>query len=176
MLLVGLYVNGKKKVQTPAIVQNANIENQKGVRTMADKFTDAEIMKALECCSEDSSNCKECPLYNKSGNCLIVLDKAAIDLINRKNEMIDALIAGQETLQKAIAERDAEIKQIVWERHMALEQIYSYGVGFCEDVKLVRADKLIPCDACAYDPPSSFNGNPCTMCPAVAKMDEQEGE
>ena len=26
-----------------------------------------------------------------------------------------------------------------------------------------------PCDFCAYDPPSSSDGKPCTMCPARAK-------
>jgi hypothetical protein len=27
-----------------------------------------------------------------------------------------------------------------------------------------------PCDLCMYDPPSSFGGKPCSMCPACAKM------
>lgn len=26
-----------------------------------------------------------------------------------------------------------------------------------------------PCDLCKYDPPSSFDGKPCTMCPACGK-------
>lgn len=27
-----------------------------------------------------------------------------------------------------------------------------------------------PCDLCGYNPPSSFDGKPCTMCPAVPKQ------
>ncbi len=31
-----------------------------------------------------------------------------------------------------------------------------------------------PCDLCMYDPPSSFGGKPCSMCPACAKMGGSE--
>ena len=30
---------------------------------------------------------------------------------------------------------------------------------------------LTPCDACAYNPPSSFDGKPCTMCPAERRSE-----
>lgn len=36
----------------------------------------------------------------------------ALDLINRQKEQIESLIAGQETLQKYIAEKDAEIEKL----------------------------------------------------------------
>lgn len=29
-----------------------------------------------------------------------------------------------------------------------------------------KKKKLTPCDVCRYNPPSSFGGKPCTMCPA----------
>lgn len=47
----------------------------------------------------------------------------------------------------------------------------------CEDIRkiptadVVEVDKLTPCDVCMYSPPSSCDGKPCCMCPAVAKMD-----
>lgn len=31
-----------------------------------------------------------------------------------------------------------------------------------------------PCDLCMYDPPSSFGGKPCSMCPACAKTGDSE--
>lgn len=31
------------------------------------------------------------------------------------------------------------------------------------------------CDLCGYNPPSSSDGKPCTMCPAVSKQPEEGG-
>lgn len=59
-------------------------------------MTDNEIIKTLERCSDGT------------GKGII---KATLDLIKRKDEQIEALIAGQETLQKYIAEKDAEIEK-----------------------------------------------------------------
>lgn len=58
---------------------------------------EAVIIKAWERCSDGS------------GTGLI---QATIDLINRLQADKDALIAGQETLQKALAEKDKEIKHL----------------------------------------------------------------
>lgn len=33
-----------------------------------------------------------------------------------------------------------------------------------------------PCDLCAYNPPSSFDGKPCAMCPATPPTKEGEEE
>lgn len=33
---------------------------------------------------------------------------------------------------------------------------------------------LSPCDVCAYNPPSSGDGKPCSICPAVKKEEEQQ--
>ena len=32
-----------------------------------------------------------------------------------------------------------------------------------------NGERKSPCDLCSYNPPSSFDGKPCTMCPASAK-------
>lgn len=56
-------------------------------------MTDNEIIKTLERCSDGT------------GKGII---KATLDLINRKDEQIEALIAGQETLQKALNEKIEE--------------------------------------------------------------------
>lgn len=41
---------------------------------------------------------------------------------------------------------------------------------------VVEVEKLTPCDVCMYGPPSSCDGKPCCMCPAVAKMDGKGGD
>ena len=55
-------------------------------------LTDAEIKKALECClSNDISNlnCTHCP--NLQPNCMMVLYKYSLDLINRQEKQIEKL-------------------------------------------------------------------------------------
>lgn len=32
----------------------------------------------------------------------------------------------------------------------------------------------VPCDVCAFDPPSSLDGKPCCMCPAVGKGEAKD--
>lgn len=56
-------------------------------------MTDDEIVKALECCSEDSSDlivCNKCPLCNEIG-CIDHLRDLALDLINRQQTEIEKL-------------------------------------------------------------------------------------
>ena len=87
-------------------------------------MTDNDIIKALECCKEATAvGCKNCPLYEDKGHtCITILSHNALDLINRKDDIIDSLIAGQETLQKCIAERMAEIK-ILQEKSVADDKL-----------------------------------------------------
>ena len=71
-------------------------------------MTDAEIIKALECCTSDKSiYCEDqCPFYercNKYEN----LSKYALDLINRQKAKIEEL---SEVLSDTIRIRYAEIK------------------------------------------------------------------
>lgn len=37
-----------------------------------------------------------------------------------------------------------------------------------------QQEHISPCDLCGYNPPSSFDGKPCTMCPAVPKQPAEE--
>ena len=68
-------------------------------------MTEAEIKKDLlfvaHYCHDE---------YNEIRVDVLLLN--ALDLINRQQEMIDAFIAGQETLQKALAEKIAEIERL----------------------------------------------------------------
>ncbi len=58
---------------------------------MENKFTDSEIMKALECCSTYTSvsDCKQCPLRDTCEQ--NTLDTFALDLINRQKAEIERL-------------------------------------------------------------------------------------
>lgn len=79
------------------------------------ELTDNEIIKALECCSTEHCKKRDCPLFDYSRNtndCIEHLSKKAIKLINRLQSQKEALIAGQETLQKALAEKDKEIEKL----------------------------------------------------------------
>ena len=85
-------------------------------------MTDNEIIKALECCTKDDNepNCKECPkrphIY-----CMCELLEGAFDLIKRQKEIIEALISGQETLQKHFKEeKDKILEQLDTQYEQAL--------------------------------------------------------
>ena len=86
-------------------------------------MTDEQIIKALECHADtDIATCKICA-YDGVGRCGHQLCYDTLDLIHRKDEKIEALIAGQETLQKnlskeirieAYKELADRLKKIFW--------------------------------------------------------------
>jgi hypothetical protein len=94
------------------------------------KYTDEQIKKALECCRyKSNSNCDCCP-YREVAYCWDVLRRDAVDLINRQEaekaelkETLNATIAGQETLQKYLAEKEAKIEKLK-EESETLEKLY----------------------------------------------------
>lgn len=75
-------------------------------------MTNAEIVKALE--YKIKVLCDYCDIKDKEccSTCVFGLAEASLDLIHRLQEQNAALIAGQETLQKHIAEKDAEIERL----------------------------------------------------------------
>ena len=77
-------------------------------------MTDKEIIKALECLEGCALYCRDCS-YSQ-GNffpiCQQRVAKDALGLINRQQEQLEAAIAGQETLQKALAEKDREVAEL----------------------------------------------------------------
>ena len=68
------------------------------------KFTDEEVIKALECCNND--DCDNCP--NNFGNCYANLAGYALDLINRQKEEIDDMKDKNEHLVCIALEARAE--------------------------------------------------------------------
>ena len=76
-------------------------------------MTDKEIIKALECCLDGKEElCKECPLNEECYNDELDLAELALDIINRQQEQLEAAANGQETLQKALAEKDREVAEL----------------------------------------------------------------
>lgn len=72
------------------------------------KFTDEEIIKALECCSTPCCECDECPLYCVGANCSsFELHRYVLDLINRQKAEIERLKGWQDVLK---AEKHSLIK------------------------------------------------------------------
>ena len=76
-------------------------------------MTDKEIIKGLKCCLGGTEElCKECPFNGKCYGDVDFLIAFALDLINRQQEQLEATIEGQETLQKALAEKDREAAEL----------------------------------------------------------------
>lgn len=82
------------------------------------KLTDAEILKALECCrSENGNDCENCPyseeIYKQGeGGCCNRLMANSLDLINRQQEQIKKLETIERFATKTIEKQDAEIERL----------------------------------------------------------------
>lgn len=63
------------------------------------------------------------------------------------------------------------------DQYTATELAYNngYDQGYAQGKK-DAVKGLAPCDLRLYNPPSSFDGKPCTMCPASGRMDGDGNE
>ena len=98
-------------------------------------MTDNEIIKALECCI--LCECENCP-HDGETACKENLNQEILDLITRQKEEKEALIAGQETLQRHIAEQKAEIERLQGEK----ENCRCVIADLCEQVKTAKAEAI----------------------------------
>ena len=66
--------------------------------------------------------------------------------------------------------------------HNGTEPIVICSLELWEEIATIierfgKQSELSPCDVCQFDPPSSFDGKPCAVCPAQPKMrKEDEGK
>ena len=69
-------------------------------------MTDAEVLKALECCGSTTVGaCKDCTMYkDKSGICVPIICRDAFDLINRQKAEIERLKKENAFHRKTITE------------------------------------------------------------------------
>ena len=66
-------------------------------------MTDNEIIKALECCADNTEGkCRECPFHKLKISCIDGLERNALDLINRQKAEIERLTKDKYRLQKAL--------------------------------------------------------------------------
>ena len=105
-------------------------------------MTDNEIKKALEHCT-NNGDCKKCTINPHKGNygfCTSLAIKAALELINRLEADKEALIAGQETLQKSLAEKNAEIERLQKENFDLKNGYFQkrYEESECKELQSVR--------------------------------------
>ena len=70
------------------------------------KFTDDDVIKALECCAYKST-CEECPYYQQGASCLDV-EVDALDLINRQKAEIERLYKEIERISKMTVETNVK--------------------------------------------------------------------
>ena len=93
------------------------------------KLTDEEIVKALECCTdEENVNCEDCPLVKEP--CAIIR-KYALDLIHRlqsKKKLAERASESYKTIMegqnKMIDEQKAEIERLTEEKaYKALKEL-----------------------------------------------------
>ena len=82
-----------------------------------------ETIKGLECCTDEwYENCNECPYSIDTVSCeRMKLLEDSLDLINHKQELLEAAIAGQETLQKALAKKEREIERLTAEKEQLIK-------------------------------------------------------
>ena len=87
---------------------------------------DEQIIKALECCADDSViRCEECPYGVSIFSCRqMQLRKDALDLINRLQDEKEGLINGQISLQKALRQKEAELENIT-EKFNCQQTVYA---------------------------------------------------
>lgn len=106
-------------------------------------MTDNDIIKALEIHADNEADCSGCPIYHSDTGetCVYELSQNALSLINRQKAENEALINGQETLQKYIAEQKAEIERL----ERTIEDLESIQEISPEAKYLVdtKADKVI---------------------------------
>lgn len=96
-------------------------------------MTDAEIIKALECCcfTDDENNCCTCPLSDNSGKlCVGVLVKNALDLINRQQAKIERLKEDRKRLKKVQMQLD---DLCIMHRTIRVEAIKEFAKKLCAD-------------------------------------------
>ena len=74
------------------------------------EMTEAEIMKAFECCKEYRCRGKHCPFY-EYGDCKERLDVLKIDFIKRKNAEIEVLQKAIQVQEIMLGNQDYAIKK-----------------------------------------------------------------
>ncbi len=103
------------------------------------KFTDEEIIKAVECCNGQGNGCSDCPLYDfrcVGGERLI---KLVLPIINRQQAEIERLIQDKQYYMTRLddCERDI-IPKLKW----SLERANKQGVEMEKQISTIRTEAI----------------------------------
>lgn len=96
---------------------------------MERKFTDDEVVKALECCSKDSMlNCRNCPYEESCNMGRSDMQKDALDLINRQKAEIERLIEEREKLLKECKKCGSKTQKVIIKLKKQMRQTKSEAI------------------------------------------------
>ena len=87
--------------------------------------------------------------------------------VTAKGEKVMARYIAANKLAKLLHFEDIGTPDEMWKPVGEIKEM----VDFLTD-KYIMA--LTPCDLCKYNPPSSNDGKPCSICPACAKDEEEQ--
>ena len=107
------------------------------------KFTDDDVIKALECCSpiiSEDFDCDICPYNEKGCNTRLVRD--ALALINRQKVEIESLKIANEKMYSANKEQEAEIESLTHRYELAVAEREANVKGFAETLKTIKAEAI----------------------------------
>ncbi len=123
------------------------------MKITAEKFTDKEIIKALECC-DDFEWCGHCSLQGVT-DCRTVLTENALDLINRQQAEIEQWKAEAnkyqnwwcqeiDIVQTSNSEAIKEFAERLKENTIDVDVSYGYGrEHYTEAVAVIEIDNLV---------------------------------
>ena len=109
-------------------------------------MTDNDIIKALECCTDTLSCPTDCPLFEDDRDCLLVLNKSILDLINRQKAEIQAL---REDIHNRKT-RENKLRSKIKSFRAEIERLQSESIGKCELAISMRNDNNLDsnCNYC----------------------------
>lgn len=96
---------------------------------------------------------------------MFITKKVYKELVESRDEWKDLAMRIQED-NKGINKTSEEILQVAKEVNDDNKKI----VAHCKHLKSELEKLKTPCDLCKFNPPTSSDGSPCSMCPAQAKM------
>lgn len=122
-------------------------------------MTDAEIIKALECCINNNGICEDCPLLNKRNSsieCTVELIRDALDLINRQRAEIEELASQNAKVRKIVTikfdeDKLKEITQKALDRiEIEIKQAKSEAIREFAEKAAIRLDANYSPDYCRW--------------------------
>lgn len=118
------------------------------------KMTEAEIMKALECCkTNDYDYCSKCPLFYDA-DCVFPLATNCLDLINRKNAEIERL----KSMNQAKLDMMHDLREELETNDKAKAEV----LGLQKEIKTARAEAikevLERVEKCKFPNPMTMKG------------------